>query len=84
MDFSREENRVLIFQQDNAKAHKAASVLQHFAEWRYEVLDWPPQSLDLSPIEYIWNVMKMRLKAMRDQDHAPESNNAQCHDGNLG
>jgi transposase len=65
MDFSREENRVLIFQQDNAKAHKAASVLQYFAEWGYEVLDWPPQSPDLSPIENIWNVMKMRLKAMR-------------------
>jgi transposase len=81
MDFSREEDRVLIFQQDNAKAHKAASVLKYFEEWGYEVLDWPPQSPDLSP-KNIWNVMKIRLKAETKTTH--QSNNAQCHDGNLG
>jgi hypothetical protein len=45
MDYSRDENRVLIYQQDNAKPHKTAPVLNYFGEWGYEVLDWPPQSL---------------------------------------
>ena len=65
LDFSREAGRVLIYQQDNAKAHKAQPVMDYFEDWGYEVLDWPPQSPDLSPIENIWNVMKMRLKARR-------------------
>ncbi|KAJ2989801.1 hypothetical protein HDV02_004770, partial [Globomyces sp. JEL0801] len=33
----------------------------------WELVDWPPQSPDLSPIENIWNVMKMKLKAMRQR-----------------
>jgi transposase len=32
--------------------------------WGYEVLEWPPQSPDLSPIEMFWNILKMKMKAM--------------------
>ena len=65
MNSSRQANRVLVFQQDNAKAHKTPAVMEYFGSWGYQLLDWPPQSPDLSPIENIWNVMKMKLKAMR-------------------
>ena len=65
MDISVLYGRVLTFQQDNAKAHKTAPVMEYLENWGYEVLNWPPQSPDLSPIENIWNVMKMRLKARR-------------------
>jgi hypothetical protein len=33
-------------------------------KWGYEVIDWPPQSPDLSPIEMFWNILKMKMKAM--------------------
>jgi transposase len=64
MDASRLANRVLVFQQDNAKPHKAGPVMDFLDNWGYEVIDWPPQSPDLSPIENIWNVMKMKMKAL--------------------
>ena len=65
MDASAAAGRVLVFQQDNAGPHKKDQVLAYLNNWGYEVLNWPPQSPDLSPIENIWNVMKMRLKALR-------------------
>jgi transposase len=55
----------LVFQQDNAKCHKTPAVMQYLEHWGYEVLDWPPQSPDLSPIEMFWNILKMKMKALR-------------------
>jgi transposase len=56
---------LVTFQQDNAKIHKTDSVLSFLAENDIEPLKWPPQSPDLTPIENIWNVMKMKLKALK-------------------
>jgi hypothetical protein len=39
--------------------------MEYLENWGYEVLNWPPQSPDLLPIENIWNVMQMRFKARR-------------------
>ena len=65
MDISNQMERELSFQQDNAKLHKGQAAMDFLANWGYEVLDWPPQSPDLFPIENIWNIKKMRLKALR-------------------
>lgn len=65
LDASASLNRVLTFQQDNAKPHTRPIIMEYFQSWGYETLDWPPQSPDLSPIENIWNIMKMKMKAMR-------------------
>jgi transposase len=54
----------LVFQQDNAKCHKTDAVMNYLENWGYEVLDWPPQSPDLSPIEMFWNILKMKMKAL--------------------
>jgi transposase len=52
----------MVFQQDNAAIHKTAAVLTFMAKNNVETFEWPPQSPDLSPIENIWNVMKMKMK----------------------
>ncbi|KHJ84368.1 hypothetical protein OESDEN_15921 [Oesophagostomum dentatum] len=37
--------------QDNAPAHKSAYTTRKLEEWNLRVLDWPPESPDLNPIE---------------------------------
>ena len=54
----------LVFQHDNAPCHTANSVKNYLRRKRWETLDWPPQSPDLSPIEWFWNILKMKIKAM--------------------
>ncbi len=44
MDASRDMGRVLVFQQDNARPHKTAEVMEYLQNWGYEVIDWPPKS----------------------------------------
>ncbi|GBN55213.1 hypothetical protein AVEN_246140-1 [Araneus ventricosus] len=54
-----------IFQQDNALFHKAQIVLEWFEKHTDEfyLMFWPPSSLDLNPMEHIWDVMERQLRA---------------------
>lgn len=49
------------FQQDNAPCHKARAVTSWFTQNNIRVLDWPPQSPDLSPIENLWDFLKGKV-----------------------
>ncbi|GFT41201.1 uncharacterized protein TNCV_3403581 [Trichonephila clavipes] len=72
-----------IFQQDNARPHTeraAQDFLRHF-----QTLPWPASSLDLSPVEHVWDQLKWQMPSCHSvhdlelavQDlwaHLPEDN----------
>ena len=53
-----ESDRHRIFQQDNARPHKARSTLEFFRAMNVQLLeDYPPYSPELNPIEKVWSWM---------------------------
>lgn len=53
--------RRYIFHKDNATPHKAVDSMLELYKMFPAILDWPPESPDLSPIENIWNFLKDKL-----------------------
>ena len=49
------------FMQDNSKVHTAIIVQDWFAERDIDVMDWPPYSPDMNPIEYLWKLLKAKI-----------------------
>jgi transposase len=47
--------------QDNAKIHTANVIQDWFEENNIEVMDWPPYSPDLNPIEHVWKHLKEKM-----------------------
>ena len=56
------------FQQDNAPCHKAKTVMSWLEGSGVNVLSWPPQSPDLNPIEYLWNVLFKKITGNKPQN----------------
>ena len=52
-----------IFMQDNAPIHNNGLVRAWFKKNNIEVLEWPPDSPDLNPDEYMWNRSKQKIKS---------------------
>jgi transposase len=52
------------FMHDNAPCHKAALVTTFLSEKRINVLNWPPYSPDLNPIENLFGIIKGKMEKL--------------------
>ena len=57
-------NRGMILMQDNATSHTARTTRQMLQANNINVLDWPPCSPDLNPIEHIWDEVDRRIRRL--------------------
>ena len=51
-----------IFQQDLAPCHTSKKSTEFLRSHNIQVLDWPGNSPDLSPIENLWHIVKQRVR----------------------
>ncbi len=54
------------FQQDNAPCHKAQIISYWFLghDNEFTLLKWPPQSLDLNPMQHLWDAVEREIRIM--------------------
>ena len=50
-----------IFQHDNDPKHTAHIVKNYLRNQQIEMFEWPPQSPDLNPVEYLWAELNRKL-----------------------
>ena len=50
----------MVFMQDNAPCHKTKLISDFLARKQVSVLNWPPSSPDMNPIENLWSIIKKR------------------------
>ena len=61
---------ISIFQQDNSPCHQGRVAKEWFQSENIDVMDWPSQSLDLNPIEHLWDQIATRVQSQNPSNHA--------------
>ena len=51
----------IVLQMDNCRVHWSLEALQCYKDNEITVIDWPPYSPDLNPIENLWGFIKAKL-----------------------
>lgn len=65
-------NREYIFQQDNASCHVSRFTMALFDRLKIKLLQWPPKSPDLSPIEMLWGILKSKVYDGTNYDNSDQ------------
>ncbi|KAJ5267693.1 transposable element tc3 transposase [Penicillium angulare] len=60
--------------QDNAPVHTANVVKDWLREQPFEVMEWPPHSPDLNPIENLWALLKTKIYDIHPELHTMPDN----------
>lgn len=52
-----------LFMQDNARPHVARQVTGYLNDVDIALLEWPPNSPDINPIEHLWDYLKKKIRS---------------------
>src|SRR5436305_5778189 len=61
--------------QDGASIHWAGIIVKWINEMEIEIMDWPPYSPDLNPIENLWKLLKDQIVRSHPEFKTIKDNN---------
>lgn len=65
-DFNLNKSKMILMQ-DNDPKHKSRITMEYLEKQQYQLMEWPPQSPDLNPIENMWALLKKKLYSNYDR-----------------